>query len=501
MTIESVLAGRDFHALHLSSRREFIRNLSMGAALLALSTGGCEAILEAIRKRPIRRRVNPSSPESMAALEIYKAAITLMKGLPSSDPRSWNNQAGIHGTVTAGFLKCQHGTWFFLPWHRAYLFYFEQICRELTGEKGFGLPYWNWSIDTSILAPFWEAGSPLLFSPRSATASSVANGTIVGHDNMESILDEPNFLLFGSSSSAQGRLESGPHNYIHGFVGGTMGTGGSALDPIFWTHHCMIDYCWVDWNINRDHDNTNDSAWMETKWSDHFVDGNGDSVEASVAATILMPFLSYQYEPSQIGTSTLDAFARSKADIRRLKARVEKGAAIELAIRRRIPFSPGVDLSTSRAIPVRLPVRVHEIERLFVPEQSERALVSIGFAHLPQSNDFFVRVFVNKSDASPRTGTDDPHYAGSFAFFGTSGQPGGAHAHHKPVLIVDISDALRRLREGGLLRTDDAVSLSFVAVPVEPGRSVKDERLKMENLELLISPVRAVERHAPADSI
>jgi tyrosinase len=483
-------------APYMSSRRKFIRNLSMGSMLLLMmGTGGCESLIDKIKNRPIRRRVNPSSSDSMAALEIYKEAINLMKGLPNSDPRSWSNQSAIHGTVSGGFNKCPHGSWFFLPWHRAYLFYFEQICRTLTGEAKFGLPYWNWAMNNSVPSPFWEPGSALLYSPRSATSSSIANTSIVGHSNMETILDQTNFLLFASTPTSQGQLESGPHNYIHGFVGGHMGTGGSPLDPIFWTHHCMIDYCWVDWNINRDNDNTNDSAWTNHVWTDHFVDGNGNPVEASVVATLLMPFLSYQYEPSQIGAATLDAITKmNDKALRQLKSRLEKGATVRFDIKKRIPFSRGMDLSTARSITRELPLTPGELGRIFEEDIPERALVNIGFASKPQTNDFFVRVFVNRPDVSPDTGTDDPHYAGSFAFFGTDLRSEEIHDHHRPELVVDITETLRRLRERNVLPEDGPISLNFIAMPVEKERIVKDEMLVFQNLELLISELTVSDR-------
>lgn len=495
MKLESLLGDDNSVSTYLHSRRDFIKNLSIPAALLMLlGTGGCESILEAIRNRPIRRRVNPSSPESVSSMNIYNDAINLMKGLPASDPRSWNNQAGIHG-IPATFLKCQHGNWYFLPWHRAYLFFFEQICRKLTGEPKFGLPYWNWSIDNSIPSPFWNTSSNLFHSPRTATATSVANTTILGHSRMEEILDETNFLVFGSSATAQGPLEGGPHNHIHNFVGGTMASGASPLDPVFWTHHCMIDYCWVDWNINRDHDNTNDSSWIGTSWTDHFVDGDGNPAEAQVGGTILMPFLSYQYEASQIGLASRDFFLRrSEAEIKALRARLEKGAAVRLDVKKRVAFSRGIELTTSKSAAGLLPIKPREMERLFETEQPDRAFVNVGFAAFPQTSDFFVRVFVNKPDATPQTGTDDIHYAGSFSFFGTNPQPGGTHEHQKPLFLVDITKTLRSLRERGLLKEDEEISLGFVAVPVDPNRTVKDERLSLESLDLVLSPVTVTER-------
>lgn len=128
---------------HLPQRRGFLKGIG-GAAMglvLASSLGGCESILQAIRNRPTRRRLNANSAAVQADVQTYRAAVAAMQALPASDPRHWAKQAGIHGTVSGGFNLCQHGTPHFFSWHRAYLFYFEEICRQLTGEKRFALPY------------------------------------------------------------------------------------------------------------------------------------------------------------------------------------------------------------------------------------------------------------------------------------------------------------------------------------------------------------------------
>jgi tyrosinase len=102
----------------------------VSAALLLSTLGGCESCLERIKKRPTRRRLRTGSPEVDAAIATYKEAVTLMKALPASNPRSWSAQAALHGTVSPNvFNFCQHGTNHFFSWHRAYLLYFEQICR------------------------------------------------------------------------------------------------------------------------------------------------------------------------------------------------------------------------------------------------------------------------------------------------------------------------------------------------------------------------------------
>ena len=132
------------------TRRVFVKGVGCVSTSLLLGTlGGCEALFSKITNRPTRRWLRTGSAAVDADITTYKEAVTLMKALPSSDPRSWNNQAAIHGSVCpcppGGFNFCQHGTDHFFDWHRAYLYYFEKICQKLTGNANFGLPYWNWN--------------------------------------------------------------------------------------------------------------------------------------------------------------------------------------------------------------------------------------------------------------------------------------------------------------------------------------------------------------------
>ncbi len=74
---------------------------------------------------------NPWHPVVLA----YARAIGVLRDRFDDDPTGWTYQAQIHGLFPDpqdGFRnKCQHFSWFFLPWHRMYLFHFESIIRSV----------------------------------------------------------------------------------------------------------------------------------------------------------------------------------------------------------------------------------------------------------------------------------------------------------------------------------------------------------------------------------
>ena len=64
----------------------------------------------------------------------YAEAVAVMQGRNPDDPTSWVYQAAVHDMIDPPiadrFLaRCQHNSWFFLPWHRSYLAYFEGVVR------------------------------------------------------------------------------------------------------------------------------------------------------------------------------------------------------------------------------------------------------------------------------------------------------------------------------------------------------------------------------------
>ena len=117
---------------------------------------------------------------------------------------------------------------------------------------------------------------------------------------------------------------------------------------------------------------------------------------------------------------------------------------------------------------------------------AERVFASIESAKLPPTNDFFIRVFLNLPDANVHTSTDDPHYAGSFAFFGTQGEGEGGH-HGKTDFLVNVTDALKRIGRTG--SPNGGISIQLVAVPVTGNFVKPDAELVLNNVDLIVSPV------------
>ena len=466
------------------SRRDFLKGATaLGITGMAIATGACEACWKKIKERPTRRNIaNLAANDPI--IQTYKDAVNAMKGLPAGDGRNWTKQAQIH------LNKCVHANWWFLPWHRAYLFYFEAICRKLTGNNDFALPYWNWTTSTSIPAPFWGAGNPLLNTTRSATQASVVNSSICGASNINTILGQTNFLLFASGQAAAqsdlvsyGVLEGGPHNYVHGFVGGEMGTYMSPLDAVFWCHHNMIECLWVDWNINKSNPNTNDPAWSGFTFND-FVDADGNAVPIQVATTLLFPLLSYQFEPCAPGPPS--SITKDKATLERF---LREGGPHKLDYIKRYELRRPLTLPLDRAAePTRLKVEPEAFRTVLNPNGREKDVLTMDEVEVPPKQDVFVRVFVNKPDASSATSIDDPHYAGSFAFFCC---PDPAHAGMavaptpKLRYLVDVTETVRRLGQGGSLSPD--LDVTLVPVPVEEQRRIETASVTLGRVELAVA--------------
>ncbi|HEY9502586.1 MAG TPA: tyrosinase family protein, partial [Pyrinomonadaceae bacterium] len=416
-----------------------------------------------------------------ADIATYRDAVAAMQALPSSNAISWAAQATIHGTPS-GFNFCEHGTDHFFDWHRAFLFYFEKICQKLTNKPKFGLPYWNWNQNPEINPAFLDSASVLFLTRPDTDMTGLWE---VSTAALDPIMGDTNFFTFSD------QIEGTPHNTVHCAVGGTLCDYTSALDPVFWTHHCMIDYCWAKWNMELGNDNTNNATW-NNHVNSHFVDADGNPAEFIAAATTLMPLLSYRYESSAIGSFPAAAEITTKADFKKVEDRIRAGADIRFDIRKRVRLADKAAVSIARPMSKETKLTSEDFAQIINGDTAkERVFASIDFASLPVHSDFSVRVFVNFPNANSGTPTTDPHFAGSFAFFGSTGHAaaGTEHKPHQPQFLVNLTNTIQRLRERGELREGTPLSLQLVPVPFAGKFERPDTQLELNGIEIITTPV------------
>ena len=256
----------------------------------------------------VRRDVYGILGQDPNGLASFARGVAEMKTRPSTDPTSWIYQADMHGTIGQ---RCQHGTFFFLSWHRMYLYWFERILRAASGDPNLTVPYWNYAdpgsraLPEPLRLPADAAENPLYVFERSAAANrgDSASSTTTDHSNA---FAQANFfhtvsgeLSFGGmrvsapthSGNNRGLLEATPHGSIHNWVGGryrlsngTTQPGWMATikfaprDPIFWLHHSNLDRLWQRWleQGGGRANPTDDDNWMDDRFT--FWDENGAQV-------------------------------------------------------------------------------------------------------------------------------------------------------------------------------------------------------------------------------
>ena len=427
----------------------------------------------------IRTRQNVAGMTSdHPTLKVYRTAVKEMKNLPESDRRNWRRQAQIHED------NCPHTNWFFLPWHRKYILDFERICRDLSGDQNFALPYWNWTQTRKIPAPFWEA--PLLDTTRAIGKNAEISGQFVGRRVIRRVLRQTNFELFASTrprgqnstdqswqraGGAEAVLEATPHDQVHVWIGGRnghMNTMLSPLDPIFWLHHSNIDRLWAEWNSPpRSNGNTSNALWR------NFRLRPGDTLVRDLQN---ITQLGYTY--STLTQTQLAEASELPPLLERARDSFELMEPKVASLGQEVNFSVETPQSA-------LPLAAEGVAAEDVAEDGPKVLAFVRGVETPENRQVTVNVFLNCSYLSAETPVSDPHYVGNFTFFGVHEHDDGAEGEHdmKKSFVFDLTDTVDRLRA---LEPDLEKRLTVQLMPVAlEGRDVPPQEFGIEGVELV----------------
>jgi tyrosinase len=433
--------------MHTISRRRVVRGGAFAAGLLS-----SPFLLRTAAVATTVTRYDLSSANGQAMLKIYAKGVGKMMGLAEGKPRGWLFQWYTHGVrsdrTKATEISRIYGTnpdadgqlaaamWntceahsnpshedFFLPWHRMYLLCFEQIVRDVTGEDGFTLPYWNYTDASQRALPgeFRKQNDPIwgpLYRPdRNAGVNTgtpidkVAPFSPINLSAMSSTVYSDNRSDAGFCSNVDGT----PHGAVHDDVGNFKGMGNvpwAANDPIFWMHHSNIDRIWASWNKAGGKNPSLTGSYT-------FADRDGKKVQLDVVKFVdadTAAALGYEYDKylqRPPGSPPFPAADKLVSFVLHATSRRTSGPVSLGATRTIVTLSPPSPTPGTTA-----PATIDQL--------------SASLKALPVDSQFILRLENVRADAAPGVAYDvyyglregqqpsreNPAYAGSLSFFG-----------------------------------------------------------------------------------
>lgn len=412
------------------------------------------------------------SPAKVAAL---RRGVQVMKSRSDNIRTSWAYQANMHGTTSRSSMTawntCDHGTFFFFPWHRMYLYFFERILRQASGEPTLALPYWNYSdveaqrvLPEPFRIPADEVANSLYESDR--TGNININGgaslpaTIVAyasafrrtnffHTTTGSSFGGRRVSQTGHASSGKGELERRPHDQVHVSIGGLMGNPVTAAqDPIFWLHHANIDRLWERWlrqgggRVNP----TDDVDWMNDTFT--FFDENNDAVQMSGKQVLdTATQLNYIYDdPMSASNNSVASSPSTDISSQRTGESTPQEISIS-ASAQQVTFVLGDTPLTLTASSQDLLTRRVLVENTIIT-------LNVTGVEYEQENPTSYNIYIN---LPPGTTPNPygPYYAGILSLFSLP---------QKGTFSLDITDVVSDLQRRNLL-TGGCIAVTFVPPP------------------------------------
>lgn len=425
-----------------------------------------------------------SLPAGDTTLDWYNKAVEELLNRPISDPTSWRYMAGVHGAwasvtrppgAAAFWDACQHQTWYFFPWHRAYVVMFEAIVADCIAKKGgptdWALPYWNYSEDLAAnpnarsLPPAFvgktrpDGTQNYLSSARGATLNLPDSWVSLQALNVKAFAGPPGGGApgFGGpkdgpfhGGSINGVLESAPHNAVHRAIGGFMGhPNTAALDPIFWLHHANIDRLWEVWRNRGPGANWRDATWMAQTFDFHNVGGAALTFACKDLLDTTKILHGYSYDGTPVATAMIAPTSSDSAPVQTAELAGANSGAIALASD---PVTTSVPLSLDRT--------TMSFSDNAKPKPSNVFLNVENVTGTGVPGDFLVAV-------APAASGADPITVGVFGTFGIdiSSDPAGSHGGSGLSAAFDITDIADQIGLSDGSATEVGVTLTPQAVP------------------------------------
>ena len=492
------------------SRRTFIQGLA--SAPLALW-----ASRYAHAQETLLVRHDASSAAGLEMLEIYAYAVAAMHRRSDNSPLSWLWQHYTHfvnGSTTKEaeisrifgsrytlrrslaeemWNTCQshagQNANHFLPWHRMYVLFFENIVREVSGRPDFTLPYWNYtSTDPALRGVVPQAfrlpNDPvygILYRPDRTWR---ANGGRPIHANQPGdamdISDAMAKSNYSSSGGVQGfcrAIDSGIHGRIHVLVGNRNNMGNvpyAARDPLFWVHHSNIDRMWASWNRNGGV-NPYTPVWARRQFV--FADTRSRRSSTELRAYYDIESLGYTYDDFIPAPGSTPA---SASTLMAAAGQTTTSAATPELVARAKPADLG-SRSTRTMLRRVAGTPQTEVLGLAAAGADERTYLVLKDLHAWAQPEVLYHVYLTAG----RGAVGPDNYVGSINFFDAEFHDHGGgrldEALGENFFSFDVTDILRKVARRGHRDARDALQVTFVP----GGRPRADARPLVATIELV----------------
>jgi len=219
------------------------------------------------------------------------------KLLPGGNYRRYDDFENVHSRMRNKI----HWIASFLPWHRHFLFLYEQALQKECGYTG-NLPRWDWTQDSADVtqSPVFSADPDVGFGSNGMDFSDNSDGLDAGTvedgafanwklyypdehllqrnynlpddyqqqgrkwgsqffdaKSVATVQSQKTYAKFavaleGTDPNSNGPSNPGPHSIIHVIIGGDISpTAYAANEPLFYLHHSNVDSHWEKWQNSQ----------------------------------------------------------------------------------------------------------------------------------------------------------------------------------------------------------------------------------------------------------
>ena len=361
-----------------------------------------------------------------------------------------------------------HENYFFLPWHRAFLYFHERVLQSfLPKNPEFRLPVYDWENSAGGDLPAFYSVLPrpnlqcTQSKSRPAFSPCYMQGWLVS-DKVEGFVGSA--IPGDPVQSAQG-----PHSAVHAQLKGLLANmSTSAADPVFWAHHANVDRYWDYWATQYKNEQWFKDQYKWPRGYFYFYDRDDSLVRISISQMQEPEQLGYRYTSPTIPITSLAPTYLSLTSI----AMSELATLLVTALISGMDTTARYVRSALNSLALALDSRTHGDIRYYTNKTLQISQETL---------DILIRLFGALYKLAPKANLSLPT-----VIKGTTSAP-----LNPGYYIVDITDGRNYGRVGGfsVLHMQSAPYLSIACMSAAALKIIADNYQSPNRLSLVYGPV------------